>query len=106
MALRDQRKANGGEPSFSRKPAYSRPVVDNVALANRALVFIKPHANNERVAAMVQEKLKAAGITVTSEGVVAGSTTKGTRLPAAGTGRPRCASLRLSLTTGCVSGAL
>lgn len=44
------------------------PAPPKVALKNQAFVFLKPHAANENVAALVKEKMAAKGIVVKGEG--------------------------------------
>ena len=40
---------------------------------NSAFVFVKPHANNEKVQKLVRETFAARGVTITGEGHIDGS---------------------------------
>jgi hypothetical protein len=68
----DEAKFNqfaGDSGVISRDQAIS--ILDSLT-KNSALVFIKPHANNEAVRNFVSERLAAAGCTVVGEGSISG----------------------------------
>jgi len=62
--------ADTNSAGYPREDRSRSPKNDEDAAANRALVFIKPHAQTSAVRALVQKTLAEKNITILSEGVI------------------------------------
>lgn len=74
-------KTNGDNHLEEMKQILSRlhklehqVVQDEATRLNRAFVFLKPHAVNDKVDALLKEKLKKAGVVITSDGIIPAKT--------------------------------
>ncbi len=74
-------KTNGDNHLEDMKQILSRlhklehqVIQDEATRLNRAFVFLKPHAVNDKVDALLKEKLKKAGVVITSDGVIPAKT--------------------------------